>query len=63
MEKLDLMETLVGGGQVVRLGQLEGMVLLVRGEDSEIVDQLEEPAILDQQVFKVIYLKRLLQIQ
>jgi hypothetical protein len=63
MGELDQMDILVGGVQVVRLVQQEEMVLLVGGGDMEILDFLEEPELLDRLVFKVIYLKRHLQIQ
>jgi hypothetical protein len=63
MEERGRMETLVGEGQVVQLVLREGMVLLVGGGDMEILDQLEEPVLLDQLVFRVIYLKQLLQIR
>jgi len=40
MVELDLMDILVGEVRVVRLAQLEEMVLLVGGVDMEIVGQL-----------------------
>jgi hypothetical protein len=63
MGELDQMDILVGGVQVVQLVQQEEMVLLVGEGDMEILDFLEEQGRLVQLVFKVIYLKRHLQIQ
>jgi hypothetical protein len=63
MEELDPLEVLAGGGQVVRLVRRGEMVLLVGEGDMEIVGQLEEQGRLDRLVFRVIYLKQLLQIQ